>query len=443
MSRTAPFPAAAAITAPLPPGAWLTDAERNPPVLTLESEISAAVDRFMADTELRLMPVVDGDQRPLGAVFEKDVRRLLLNPFGHALLRNPAYGRGIARHLRPCPTAEVTLDVAALIDAYRGSNGAEGMILTRNGRLFGAVANRRLVHLAAEREVKAAEGRVARAQRIEAASERFEGQVASLTRAMGQLSQLLERNASDTAERATLAGDRATAVATAAAQTSHNMGEIADRGHELARSLGRIGHNSAEAKAAAAAARALVETGSARARELLRSAQSIDSVIGLISEIARQVNLLALNATIEAARAGEAGRGFTVVANEVKQLSTQAGHAAERITAHVREIRQGIDEVADGHVHVERAIEAMAGLAGEVEAAVTAQERATQLISRNVDEAVEASTGIRNDVEAIGGTAHAASSGAHEMRELAQRLLTGAAGLSEQVDAFLSEMRAA
>ncbi|WP_164153960.1 hypothetical protein, partial [Stenotrophomonas maltophilia] len=75
-----------------------------------------------------------------------------------------------------------------------------------------------------------------------------------------------------------------------------------------------------------------------------------------------------------------------------------------RITAHVREIRGGIDEVAAGHSRVEQAIGAMATLADAVESAVARQEEATRTIARNVDEAVQASTGIQRDVEAIGGT---------------------------------------
>jgi methyl-accepting chemotaxis protein len=425
------------------PTVQLTPAEAAPPSLTLDDPLLLAVDIFNGDTELRLIPVVDAQRRPIGAIFEKDIRRLLLNPFGHALMRNPSYGDGVRRHLRSCPVAEATLGIAALIDAYRTANGTEGMILTLDGKLHGLVGNRRLVHLAAEREQRASAARIARAEHIERASERFEAQIASLAGAMGRLAADLQTSARATSDRATDLGDRAVAVASAAAQTSGNMTEIAARGHDLAASLGAIARSSAEAQEAAATALDRVAAGSARTRELLRAAQSIDSVIGLISEIAGQVNLLALNATIEAARAGEAGRGFSVVANEVKQLSSQTGTAAARIAAHVHEIRQSVDHVAAGHEQVERAIEAMAGLASGVRSAVAAQEAATHTIARNVGEAVQASTAIQQDVEAIGDTSHAASLQAGDMRSLAERLRADAGALSTQLETFLDELHQA
>ncbi len=78
-------------------------------------------------------------------------------------------------------------------------------------------------------------------------------------------------------------------------------------------------------------------------KDLTEAARTIEQVIALIEDIAGQTNLLALNATIEAARAGEMGRGFGVVAHEVKQLATRTARAADD----VRDVAVSVKDVAD------------------------------------------------------------------------------------------------
>lgn len=422
---------------------WLTAAERNPPWLTMDTSLGEAVRCFQDDASLRLLPVLDAAHRPLGAVFEKDVRRLLLNPYGHALLRNPAYGRRLDSMVRPCPTADYAQPPRALVDAYAAADGQEGMILTRGGQLFAAISNRRIIQLAAEDQIREAGFQTLRARRIEAASDRIEAEVGTLADQLRALASTLRSSAAATAERAASNSASAAALAAAIAQSHDNLAAIAQESDALAATLDAIGRDTVTARASAAEAVALVDDSRLGTAELDAFAQTVGTVTSVIGDIAGQVNLLALNASIEAARAGDAGRGFTVVANEIKALAGQVGRAAQSIGIQVADIRGVVDRVTANHGRVEQAITGIAGLSSSIESAVRAQHAATHAIARNVNESVSGTRGVRHDIEHVRASAHAASDSAGTIADLSTGLLTGAEALSDGVDRFLAELRAA
>lgn len=117
---------------------------------------------------------------------------------------------------------------------------------------------------------------------------------------------------------------------------------------------------------------------STQIEKLSLSSDQIGKIIGVITEIASQTNLLALNAAIEAARAGEAGKGFAVVADEVRKLAERSGEAASEITTLIEEIQQvtslsvasmaeGITEVNNGMETAEKAKNSLDDILGAVE----------------------------------------------------------------------------
>ena len=83
-----------------------------------------------------------------------------------------------------------------------------------------------------------------------------------------------------------------------------------------------------------------------KVRALSTSSQAIETIVSTIKGISSQTNLLALNASIEAARAGEAGRGFSVVADEIRKLAEQSASSAEEINTIIAEIVNIVDETS-------------------------------------------------------------------------------------------------
>lgn len=425
------------------PAAWLTEAELNPRSLGPGGTLSDAVDLFQRDPDLRLLAVLDRLGQPVGAIFEKDVRRLLLNPFGHALLRNPTINSEIDEFLRPCPVHELTADITLLVLHYRRCDGREGMMLTVNGRLFATISNRRLLMLATEAESVAASARLARAGRIEQAGTRFETGSVTLSTQMTQLADAVQRLAEATVDRSNIAGERAAAVASAAVQSRDSMSHVATRGTSLASAFGQIEQSLADSRRVAADTLTRVNSGATRSRALLSAAGTIDQVMALVAAIAGKVNLLSLNASIEAARAGAAGAGFAVVAAEVRSLSDQTHDATEAISGEVRALRSGIEQVAHDYAELEQSIAILVGSNREIDRAITAEADTTRLIARSVSEAGAAAAEIEESVATIVHSARAASSSARALDGLANDLRRGADALGSEVSSFLQVVRAA
>ena len=149
---------------------------------------------------------------------------------------------------------------------------------------------------------------------------------------------------------------------------------------------------------------------------LARVAQRIGDVVKLIQDIAEQTNLLALNATIEAARAGEAGRGFAVVASEVKSLAVQTGKATGEITKEISSVQSSTGDAVAAIRAITQRMQDINAHTSEVVNAIEQQELATGEISHNV---ASAAAGARAVVAALGDVA----SGVTQTRSSAQTVL--------------------
>ena len=192
------------------------------------------------------------------------------------------------------------------------------------------------------------------------------------------------------------------------------------------RSAGRLAQTGEVVRTAASDATATNDDIAA----LARVAQRIGDVVKLIQDIAEQTNLLALNATIEAARAGEAGRGFAVVASEVKSLAVQTAKATGEITKEISSVQSSTGDAVAAIRAITQRMQDINVHTAEVVNAIEQQELATGEISHNV---ASAATGARAVVSALGDVA----SGVTQTRSAAQTVLAA----SEDVENATVKLR--
>ena len=391
---------------------------------------------FRAQPDLRLLAVVDEDHRPVGAITELDVRTILFNPFGHALMQNPTFGRSLDALIRRCPIEDADRPLDELLDIHTGTS-FEGLILTRGGRFHRTLDNRDFVRLAARREIQVAQARAARAEAVDAACRSFTREVAALSEGLTEAAGRVRQLSQGLATRASANRADAASVAAAAEQTVVALGEIAARGRGLAQAIERIAQDSAEARGRRRDAHDCVRASSAHMAALTESTRAIDEMLALIQEIARKTNLLALNASIEASRAGEAGLGFGVVAHEVKALAMQTGGAARHIAGHVEHIHATLDAVVAGHGEIEQAVEAIATISASIDMAVDEQRAATFGIAATVEQSVDAGADIGQRAGEISEGAATLGSEAEALAGLSRVLSDSAGRLHDRADAFV------
>ncbi len=226
-------------------------------------------------------------------------------------------------------------------------------------------------------------------------------------------------------------------------EVAHNAVRTAEASQEATAEARNGAHVSAEAIGGISALMLGIEDAGKAVQRLDADSENIGMVLDVIKGIAEQTNLLALNAAIEAARAGEAGRGFAVVADEVRTLASRSQQSAEEIRNMIEKLQSGARDAVKGmeaarqkaeicEERVEAAGESLGVIAGEVS---TISDMNTQ-IATAAEEQTAVAEEINLNITTITQIADQSADGARNTAQISEELVTLAAQLEELVKRF-------
>lgn len=271
----------------------------------------------------------------------------------------------------------------------------------------------------------------------------FEQSIGGLVEGVARSADLLSNTAGKLSASARSTTDKAAAVSSESVRAASEVQSVACATEQLTASARVIGQDAQRAWQMTNDARQQVCRAEVQVSELDDATQRIHGMVDLINGLASQTNLLALNATIEAARAGEAGRGFSVVAQEVKSLALRSTDATEQIRRHIAAIESVAKDVAEVVVTFNGTVKKVGDLSTNIATAVQQQEAATQEIASTIGRVSEGASHVADSINSVSQGAKVASSGAVEVYGAADELANRAKELRSQVDVFLAGVRAA
>ena len=270
------------------------------------------------------------------------------------------------------------------------------------------------------------------ASRIQTDMSAIGGQASTLANSADQMRSLSQQIASANEETSA----QASMVSAAAEQVSANVQSVATATEELNANTREIAASASEASQVATRAVEIAGETKITFDQLGESGTTIGNVVKVIYAIAEQTNLLALNATIEAARAGEAGKGFAVVADEVKKLANQTAQATEEISSTAEVISNHTRLAGEAIEEISTIIRSIHDIQTTIASGVEEQTATTAEIAHSVTEAATGSSEIAERIAGIAAAVQQTAAASTSSHEGADQLAALAAELQQIVGRF-------